>query len=169
MQHYLQLRAVANGERRRASLALVGPSATLSLASAVALTGGTPDRRKNGDPLRFRVRDEADRVDDAGHGLEMLNRVRRTLRPIRRQGGSEFQAAAAARDRRDGRVVKVSDLLKEIEAEVGIKYVSPWKRLAFITVTTAVVLDGMNRRAELLATYKQEAVNPVLDERYKDL
>ena len=108
MQHYLQLRAVANGERRRASLALVGPSATLSLASAVALTGGTPDRRKNGDPLRFRVRDEADRVDDAGHGLEMLNRERRTLRPIRRQGGSEFQAAAAARDRRDGRVVKAA-------------------------------------------------------------
>ena len=68
-----------------------------------------------------------------------------------------------------GKSNEVSDLLKEIEAEVGIKYVSPWKRLAFITVTTAVVLDGMNRRAEVLATYKQEAVNPVLDERYKDL
>ena len=68
-----------------------------------------------------------------------------------------------------GKSAEVSDLLKEIEAEVGIKYVSPWKRLAFITVTTAVVLDGLNRRAELLATYKQEAVNPVLDERYKDL
>ena len=103
MQHDLQLRAVANGEGRRASLALVRPGATLSLASAVTLTGGVP-RRKNGDPLRFRVRDEADRVDDAGHSLEMLNRERRTLRPIRRQGGSEFQAAAASRDRRDGSV-----------------------------------------------------------------
>ena len=73
MQHYLQLRAVANGERRRASLALVGPGATvtLSLASAVALTEGAPDRRKNGDPLRIRVRDEADPVDDAGNGMEM--------------------------------------------------------------------------------------------------
>ena len=68
-----------------------------------------------------------------------------------------------------GKSAEVSDLLKEIEAEVGIKYVSPWKRLAFITVTTAVVLDGLNRRAELLATYKSEPVNPVLDERYKDL
>ena len=68
-----------------------------------------------------------------------------------------------------GKSAEVADLLKEIEAEVGIKYVSTWKRLAFITVTTAVVLDGMNQRAELLATYKSEPVNPVLDERYKDL
>ena len=68
-----------------------------------------------------------------------------------------------------GKSVEVADLLKEIEAEVGIKYISPWKRLAFITVTTAVVLDGMNRRAELLATYKSEPVNQVLDEKYKDL
>ena len=68
-----------------------------------------------------------------------------------------------------GKRVEVADLLKEIEAEVGIKYISPWKRLAFITVSTAVVLDGMNRRAELLATYKAEPVSPVLDEKYKDL
>ena len=68
-----------------------------------------------------------------------------------------------------GKSVEVADLLKEIEAEVGIKYISPWKRLAFITVSTAVVLDGMNRRAELLAQYKSEAVSPVLDEKYKDL
>ena len=68
-----------------------------------------------------------------------------------------------------GKSVEVSDLLKEIEAEVGIKYISPWKRLAFITVSTAVVLDGMNRRAETLASFKSEPVSPVLDDRYKDL
>ena len=68
-----------------------------------------------------------------------------------------------------GKSVEVADLLKEIEAECGLRYVSPWKRLAFVTVTTAVVLDGMNRRAELLAQYKSEAVSPVLDEKYKDL
>ena len=68
-----------------------------------------------------------------------------------------------------GKSVEVSDLLKEIEAEVGIKYISPWKRLAFITVSTAVVLDGMSRRAETLASFKSETVSPVLDERYKDL
>ena len=68
-----------------------------------------------------------------------------------------------------GKSAEVADLLRELEAEIGIKYVSPWKRLAFITVTTAVVLDGMNRRSELLATYKSEPVSPVLDEKYKDL
>ena len=68
-----------------------------------------------------------------------------------------------------GKSVEVSDLLKEIEAEVGIKYISPWKRLAFITVSTAVVLDGLHRRTETLASFRSEPVSPVLDDRYKDL
>ena len=68
-----------------------------------------------------------------------------------------------------GKSAEVSDLLREIEAEVGIKYISPWKRLAFITVSTAVVLDGMNRRAETLASFKSEPVSPMLDETFKDL
>ena len=68
-----------------------------------------------------------------------------------------------------GKSAEVADLLREIEAEVGIKYISPWKRLAFVTVSTAVILDGMNRRAETLASFKSEPVSPVLDDRYKDL
>ena len=68
-----------------------------------------------------------------------------------------------------GKSVEVSDLLKEMEAEMGIKYISPWKRLAFITMSTAVVLHGLNARAEILATYKQEPVSATLDSKYKDL
>jgi len=68
-----------------------------------------------------------------------------------------------------GKSVEVSDLLKEMEAEMGIRYISPWKRLAFITMSTAVVLHGLNARAEILANYKQEPVSATLDAKYKDL
>ena len=64
---------------------------------------------------------------------------------------------------------EVSDLLKEMEAEIGIKYISPWKRLVFLTISTAVVLHGLNQRAEVLAEYKAAPVNPSLDAKYKDL
>ena len=68
-----------------------------------------------------------------------------------------------------GKSAEVDNILKEMEAEIGIKYISPWKRLAFITCTTAVVLDGMNRRAEVLAGFKAETVAPEIAKNYADL
>ena len=68
-----------------------------------------------------------------------------------------------------GKSQDVADCLRELEVECGLKYISPWKRLAFISVSTAVVLHGVNQRAEMLAGFKSEPVSPVLDAKYKDL
>ena len=68
-----------------------------------------------------------------------------------------------------GKSQDVADCLRELEVECGLKYISPWKRLAFISVSTAVVLHGVNQRAEMLAGFKSEPVSPVLDAKYRDL
>lgn len=67
------------------------------------------------------------------------------------------------------RSAEVDNLLKEVACEIGIGHVPAHVRLALATVQTVVVLDSSNRKAEALAGFKKEAVNPELKSRYGDL
>ena len=64
----------------------------------------------------------------------------------------------------------MDDILKQIEAEHNITgSLKPEHRLLLITASMSLVVDNMNRRAELLNKFNSEQVNPELKEKYNDL
>ena len=64
---------------------------------------------------------------------------------------------------------EVDSILKELECEIGLGHVPPMQRLLFVTLSSAVVLDGANRRAEILGGFKKAEVSQDVAGKYKDL
>ena len=64
---------------------------------------------------------------------------------------------------------EVDNILKELQCEMGIGSIPPAHRLALATISTCFVLDSVNKRAEVLGTFKQGAVNADIQTKFKDL
>ena len=64
---------------------------------------------------------------------------------------------------------EVDSILKELECEIGLGHVPPMQRLFFVTLSSAIVLDGANRRAEILGGFKKAEVSQEVAGKYKDL
>ena len=67
------------------------------------------------------------------------------------------------------RSAEVDECLKELACELDFGYISPIKRLAFITLSSAYVLHTMNSRATIFKEFGDANVQPVVSEKYKDL
>jgi len=67
------------------------------------------------------------------------------------------------------RNAEIDEILKELQAEMGVGSVPPAQRLALATMSMAFVLDSVNRKSEALAGFKKENVDVHLKERYNDL
>jgi hypothetical protein len=67
------------------------------------------------------------------------------------------------------RSAEVESILKEISCEMHIGYVSPFKKLAFITLSSAYVLHTMNAKSEVFETFGKEQTNPEVINQYSDL
>ena len=64
---------------------------------------------------------------------------------------------------------EIDDILKEIQCELGVGNLPAPARLAMATLSTVFVLDSINKRAEVLSTFKREAVNESITSKYGDL
>ena len=64
---------------------------------------------------------------------------------------------------------EIDEILKELQAEMGVGSIPPAQRLALATMSMVFVLDSANRKSEALAGFKKENVNVQLKERYNDL
>ena len=64
---------------------------------------------------------------------------------------------------------EIDSILKECAAEMGIGAVPPGHRLALATVGAVLQLDSANRRNEVLAGFKKEAINETIPLKYDDL
>ena len=67
------------------------------------------------------------------------------------------------------RSAEVDEVLREIACELEIGYISPYKKLAFITLSSAYVLHTLNSRATIFKEFGDANVQPVVSEKYKDL
>ena len=64
---------------------------------------------------------------------------------------------------------EIDGLIKEVSCEMGVGHVPATTRLLLATMQTVFVLDSVNRRAELLGSFKKEEVNVELKSKYNDL
>ena len=67
------------------------------------------------------------------------------------------------------RSAEVDECLKQLACEIEIGYISPVKKLAFITVSSAYVLHTLNCKSEIFNEFAKEGVKPFVAEAYKDL
>ena len=64
---------------------------------------------------------------------------------------------------------EIDAILKEIACELGVGHIPATTRLALATLQTVFVLDSVNKRAEVLGTFKGSAVNAEIADKFKDL
>ena len=64
---------------------------------------------------------------------------------------------------------EIDSILKEIQCELGVGTIPPGHRLLLATISTVFVLDSVNKRAEVLGSFKQEPVNETISSKYSDL
>ena len=64
---------------------------------------------------------------------------------------------------------EIDSILKEIQCELGVGTIPPGHRLMLATISTVFVLDSVNKRAEVLGSFKQEPVNETISSKYSDL
>ena len=64
---------------------------------------------------------------------------------------------------------EINSILLELQAEIGIGHVPPGHRLAIATIGACIALDSAQRKAEILAGFKKEQVNPDLSAKFGDL
>ena len=64
---------------------------------------------------------------------------------------------------------EIDSILLELNCELGVGNLPAHVRLAMATVSTVFVLDSVNKRAEVLSSFKKEAVNESIANKYGDL
>ena len=64
---------------------------------------------------------------------------------------------------------EIDSILKEIQCELGVGTIPPMHRLALATISTVFVLDSVNKRAEVLGSFKKERVAENIASKYHDL
>lgn len=67
------------------------------------------------------------------------------------------------------RSTEVDEVLKEISCELNISYISPMKKLAFITLSSAYVLHTLNSKSQVFKEFGEEKVKPEVLDGFKDL
>jgi len=64
---------------------------------------------------------------------------------------------------------EIDALLKEVSCELGVGHIPATTRLMLATVQTVLVLDSVNKRAEVLGSFKAGPVNADIQDKFKDL
>ena len=64
---------------------------------------------------------------------------------------------------------EIDSILKEIQCELGVGTIPPGHRLMLATISTVFVLDSVNKRAEVLGSFKKKPVNENISSKYSDL
>jgi len=64
---------------------------------------------------------------------------------------------------------EIDSLLKEVSCELGVGHIPATTRLMLATLQTVFVLDSVNKRAEVLGTFKAGPVNADIQDKFKDL
>ena len=67
------------------------------------------------------------------------------------------------------KIAEIDSILKEIQCELGVGTIPPGHRLMLATISTVFVLDSVNKRAEVLGSFKKEPVNENISSKYSDL
>ena len=67
------------------------------------------------------------------------------------------------------RSAEVDECLKLISCELDLGYISPYKKLAFITLSSAYVLHTLNAKAEIFTEFGKTPANPNVTAQYADL
>ena len=67
------------------------------------------------------------------------------------------------------RNAEVDSILKEIQCELGVGTIPATHRLMLATISTVFVLDSVNKRAEVLGSFKKEPVAESVSNKYSDL
>ena len=64
---------------------------------------------------------------------------------------------------------EIDAILREISCELGVEHIPATTRLALATLQTVFVLDSVNKRAEVLGSFKADAVKEDVREKFNDL
>ena len=67
------------------------------------------------------------------------------------------------------RSAEVDSILAELRCEINVGYVPPWKRLMFVSLSSAYVVHSLNSKASLVVKFANDPVKPEVASKYNDL